>query len=337
MVTRGAVSIVASGAALSGVLATTGCASVSATSSVRSAADLRALLAPRIPELSPEDIVIPHEISNRHLEAAREFLSRNVGPKSRVEDRVRALLTMLSSPAGLGLKYEWAATADANTTIETGGGSCLSLSAVLIAFARGLGIRAHYVDASSAASETQKDGELTVHSGHIAVVLKYRHADALVDFAGEIDRTYKTRRVDDLDIVAHYYNNRGYELIHEAQKDGEDVPWRDVLGRFRIATKVSPDFALAWNNVGLALQRLGRKDEALLAFRHALALDASLVAARRNLSAWSGEKPAVPIGKRGVKWVMAAGGPAAITWRIAALPELSLETEVPEPTVEADR
>ncbi|MEM7679229.1 MAG: hypothetical protein AAF449_24900, partial [Myxococcota bacterium] len=215
---------------------------------------------------------------------AREFLMENLPPNSSVEDKVRALLMLLSSPAGFGLRYQWAATRKADETIDQGGGSCLSLSAVLIGLARGLGIEAYYVDASNVASDKRKDGEVTVHSGHIAVLLIYKHGKAFVDFAGELTDGAGSHRLDDAEIVAHYYNNRGYELIHEAQTSERPVPWPEALAQFRMATKVSPRFALAWNNVGLALARLDRNREALLAFRHAVTLEPNLDAAVANIA-----------------------------------------------------
>ena len=326
------------------VLAVSGCAGLRARPVPRTPDELRAALAPRLPELPAEEIVIPHEIADEHVLAARRFLSRKVGPKGGTEERIRALLRMVTTPAGLGLRYEWATTADADDTIEHGGGSCLSLSAVLIALARGLGIKAYYVDASRIASETTKEGAFTVHSGHIAVMLEYQQTEALIDFAGEIDETYRTRRVEDTEIVAHYYNNRGYEIIRAAQRNDAPVPWREVLRHFRISTKISPDFAMAWNNAGLALQRLGREHEAVLALEYALTLDAHLEAARRNLEAWRGGATApgdvsrrVSIRGGGVEWKMAAGRAAAITWRVTPRLELGLEPEVPEAAVEAER
>ena len=310
---------------------------------MRSPKALRAEIAPRLSELNANEIIIPHDISERHLKTARTFMSRHVGPKSQVEAQVHALLEMLSSASGFGLQYEWAATRNADATIEHGGGSCLSLSAVLVGLARGLGIRAYYVDASKWAPDHQKDGNLTVHSGHIAVVLQTEQAEALVDFAGEIDHIYGTRRIDDLEVVAHFYNNLGYELIHRAQKDHMDIPWNEALTEFRIATKIVPKFALAWNNAGLALQRLGRNKEALLAFHYALLLDPEMEAARRNLAAWHGQKPFIEIDERtsaphlALKWQAMALGPTAVTWQIALLPKLGLQAEVPETTIESDR
>ena len=326
------------------VVLSSGCAALTGRSRNPRPEDLRAQLATLVPELAVDEIVVPHEISPHHLDAAREFMSEFVGPKSSVEDRVRTLLQMLSAPSGFGLKYEWAATRSADATIEYSGGSCLSLSAVLVGLARGLGIDAHYVDASRASSDTQKDGEITVHSGHIAVVLRYKNANAFIDFAGELPDSTGTIPIADREVVAHYYNNRGYELIHAAQQAKEHVPWARALAQFRIAAKIKPDFADAWNNVGLALARLGRDREAILAFRYALSLDENLTAAERNLAAWPNEGVLVRpdeirrSAKDGLKWKMAAGGPAAVRWQIQSLrSELGLKPEVPKATVEPDR
>ena len=300
--------------------------------------DLRARLAPKLVELEPQAIIIPHEISEAHLRTARRYLSKNLPPKSSVEDRVRGLIHLLSAPDGFDLRYEWATTLGATATIDNGGGSCLSLSAVLVGLARGLGIAAYYVDASAASADTRKDGELTVHSGHIAVVIAFARGQAVVDFAGEITQAAATHRLDDTVVVAHLYNNRGYELIHAAQKKGRSVPWSRALQQFRIATKIEPRFALAWNNAGLALARMGRTKEAILAFDYALTLDPNLEAARHNRrTRQAGPSDQHTKKTQSLKWrVMAAGEPAAIEWKLNPS-ELSLQTEVPKPTVDAER
>ncbi|MEL7372306.1 MAG: hypothetical protein AAFN74_25500 [Myxococcota bacterium] len=283
--------------------------------------ELRAMLAKRLPGQSPSSIVVPHEISASYVDDARIFVQEHLPPKSTVEDRVRALLQLLSSPTGFALRYEWAATRSADDTIDQGGGSCLSLSAVLIGLARGLGIEAYYVDASNIASDKRKDGEVTVHSGHIAVLLVYRRNKAFVDFAGEITDGTHSRRLEDAEIVAHYYNNRGYELIHNAQVEKRAVPWNDALVQFRIAAKVSPTFALAWNNVGLALARLDRNKEALLAFRHALTLNPSLEAASANIDTLTERDRMADVERayaktKSIKWKSSA---APVNWKIRRL------------------
>ena len=305
-----------------------GCAALTSNKLDRTPAQLREVLGPRLTELRPKDIVIPHEVSKERIAEAREYIADFLGPKPTIEDEVRALIRALSSQGGFALRYEWAKTLSAEATLEHGGGSCLSLSAVLIALARGLGVRAYFVDASAVTNETQRDGDVTVHSGHIAVLLRYKHANAYVDFAGEFNDWSRAVRLSDLEVVAHYYNNRGYELIHDAQKDEGPVPWADALRYFRIATKVWPNFPLAWNNVGLALWRLGRQREAALAFRYALSFDGGLEAALRNLAALPDQMKstrahqALLSSGKGLKWKTAAEGPAAIKWKIRAEPEV---------------
>ena len=56
-----------------------------------------------------------------------------------------------------------------------------------------------------------------------------------------------------------------------------------------------PEFAPGWNNLGVALARLGRLERAEQSYRRAIALDPALASAERNL--WrlaQAEEPASP-------------------------------------------
>jgi tetratricopeptide (TPR) repeat protein len=59
---------------------------------------------------------------------------------------------------------------------------------------------------------------------------------------------------------------------------------------FRKATEYAPDQALAYNNLGSALNAQGKWDEAIAVLEHALALDPDLAIARNNLAWARGER-----------------------------------------------
>jgi Flp pilus assembly protein TadD len=93
------------------------------------------------------------------------------------------------------------------------------------------------------------------------------------------------RTLDDVEAVAHFYNNRAFERIDEARARGAAVDWEAAALDFRRATRVKPEFARAWSNLGMAEAALGRDADAMGSYREATRRDARLVAPRNNLGA----------------------------------------------------
>ena len=85
----------------------------------------------------------------------------------------------------------------------------------------------------------------------------------VVDFSGaELTELSSFRLLEDRALIAHYYNDRGYDLIRESRKKGIAPPWERILTYFEIATAIDPEFSQAWNNLGVALARLEKWSEA---------------------------------------------------------------------------
>lgn len=80
--------------------------------------------------------------------------------------------------------------------------------------------------------------------------------------------------------------------------------YRDEIGLWTATTRDSPDKSRPWNNLGYAYQLAGRRDEAIAAYRRALALDPSYEKAKANLRqsgmpdepAEINEQPSAPAG-----------------------------------------
>jgi len=58
--------------------------------------------------------------------------------------------------------------------------------------------------------------------------------------------------------------------------------WSEALFRFRQAERMEPENARAINNIAVALEALGKFDDALLAYQRALKVDPSNVEVKRN-------------------------------------------------------
>jgi len=241
--------------------------------------ELRAEVRRRAPELDPADIVVPYEISAAHVELARRLV-RDVASES---GRVRALATALLDPRGLGLRYVPSVTTDAEETLRQSRGNCLALASVFIGLARAVGLEAYFIDASVHVHETRYENDgTTVNEGHLTAMVRTGTENIGLDFsrAGTM-RWYRV--MDDVEALAHFYNNRGFEQMDRAESAGEPVDWVAVERDFKRAVQVLPSFARAWNNLGLATSRLGHRDEAVRHYRTAIARDPQLAAPHNNL------------------------------------------------------
>jgi tetratricopeptide (TPR) repeat protein len=241
---------------------------------------LRDEVASRSPELRPEDVIVPFELSQGPIAMARALLrDGRVGA-----DRVRALVDALSDPEAFGLHYEWAANGTASETLERGAGNCFSLSSVLVGLSRAAGLRAYYVEVVLDDRTWRQQKSVAVQADHIATAIETAEGRHYIDFSGQLSRIHSVRVIDDLEALAHYYNNSGYELIHDAERDGNEVVWSEVERIFEIATRVHPSLARAWNNLGVARSRLGDVAGAIAAYRTALEHQSGLQSAHVNLA-----------------------------------------------------
>jgi tetratricopeptide (TPR) repeat protein len=196
---------------------------------------------------------------------------------------VLALTAALSDPRHLGLRYRWAATADAQRTIAAGYGNCLSLSSVVVGAARTLGLRAYYVDVEGVPMRYRAQ-RFSISAGHIAALVHTERGNVIVDTFPRSSAEMRYRRLDDLQALAHFYNNRAYERMHEAQEKGDPIPWKEVWRNFELATRVDPELADAWNNLGIAYAHLGSLSGAESCYRAAIRIDPRLTSAYLNLA-----------------------------------------------------
>lgn len=228
--------------------------------------ELRNEIARDVPHLSAEQVVIPHEISPT-LKANLDQLLPQLKDRS---ESGRALVALLFGKEHLALQYAWAETRSAEETIQIGRGNCLSLAAVVVGTARAYGGAARYVEIHDRL-ERRQEGNLGIWAGHIAVFLPNPGSPLVVDFSGTEQTELSSFRIlDDRDLVAHYYNDRGYDLIRGAQQNNHPPPWKEARRYFEIATAIDPEFSEAWNNLGVAHARLGQWNAAEEAYRQAI-------------------------------------------------------------------
>jgi len=244
-------------------------------------AELRQELAGR-PGVTGDDVVVPYELPPQVLETARRLVDRARSDGEKVELLVQAMF----DPAVFGL--DGGLTAETTTgaqALRDGRGNCVGLASVFIGLARAVGLDASYVDASSRVSETRfgEDGS-TVHLGHVSAMVNTGNERVSLDFA-RLGPVQWYQRLDDLEALAHYYNNRGYELVDRAREAGLAPDWAEAQRLFKLAVVVKPGFARGWNNLGIAAARLGQRDEAMACYRKATELAPAMAAPHANLGA----------------------------------------------------
>jgi tetratricopeptide (TPR) repeat protein len=244
-----------------------------------SPAELKAEAERRVMNARPGEIIVPYQVTPELIERAHE-LTRYI--RSEYE-AARLLIEAVTDEDQLGIEYMATATAPADETVIRGYGNCLALTSVFIGLARGVGLQAYYIDASDRVNDIRREEQIIVDSGHIAAVTRTERGWTMVDFAGELPNYRTFRVIDDITVLAHYYNNRGYEIIDSANQASQEVPWDQVRRSFDIATKVRPDFSLAHNNLGVLDAQAGNSDAAERAYRSAIRSDPEFAAPYHNL------------------------------------------------------
>ena len=238
--------------------------------------ELRDELARRIPR---DEVVIPFEVSPEHARRAQALTAGVADPA----EKVRILVSALLGPRDFGLRYQASVPGTAEEAFRRGGGDCLALASAFVGMARAAGLDASYMDASFRLQETEVLSEQTVVKiGHVTAYVMTPADRIGLDFALE-GRIYWYEPIDDVEAVAHFYNNLGYVLLESGGNGGTPDGWAAALHQFDLATRVKPGFARAWNNLGVAQARLGRRDAARAAYRRAIAADAKLASPRLNL------------------------------------------------------
>lgn len=116
---------------------------------------------------------------------------------------------------------------------------------------------------------------------------------------GEDERLVR-HAMAELDLVAGQYDAAQVAYTELLAKYGEHARWRNELGvalhqrgdlgeaaeNYRSALRNDPRYALAYNNLGVALSDLGHPRAAREALERASAIDSSLVRAKLNLARW---------------------------------------------------
>lgn len=171
-------------------------------------------------------------------------------------------MQLLFSPKGLALEYDGARTRTIAEAFTEHKANCLTFSLAFVTLAREAGIDA-YVQETDQVLAWQ--GSSTLYgNGHVNVGVKIGTGRKTIDIDRSVVSIRGTpRAISDDRALAHFYNNRGAELLGQ----GLLQPARSHL---ELATRMDPTFIGAWNNLGVLYMREGALGEAERAYTTAL-------------------------------------------------------------------
>ena len=248
-------------------------------------AEVRADLHTRVPEDVVQRIVVPYDINDEIRELAIESVE-NMRTDS---DKTRAIVHAIIGRTGMSITYDWLSNKTAQQVFYEGKGNCLAYTNLFIGMAREVGIDAVYVDVKTI-ERISKEAEVIVNNGHITAGVRYGAKLRMIDFTRTPEREYFGAKViDDFEAIANYYNNQGFLYGYFAETAGDlgdnFDPEAAELEMYETALDVYPNFLRARNNLGVALRRRGRVDEAIEQYKLALQTDPKFSDARSNLGA----------------------------------------------------
>jgi len=207
-----------------------------------------------------------------------EFIDRWVDPNAGEYFRLWRLLYAIMGDGTFEVVYD-GTTRTAQETFRGQRGNCLAFTNMFVAMSRYLGLDSNFQEVM-VPPDWSVSGETMVFNLHInAQVNLQTHSDQMVDFnMYDFRLRYEREIVSDSRARAHYFSNKGVELMLEGDTSR-------ALGNFRESIKSDESFSPAWINLGILHNRGGYPDHAEAAYLQALNIDNRNQVAMSNLAA----------------------------------------------------
>jgi Flp pilus assembly protein TadD len=224
--------------------------------------------------LDPSEVTVPYELTDPMKAWVLAAVPRKLGRDQRLEVLIKTLL----APGEDAFKFQWGYTGTAAEIFETRKANCLAFTNLFIAMAREVGLPVYYLLVDN--QETyRKDGDLIFISNHIVAGYGSLNSPKIIDFSETPAKAYRAiRLISDLEAIALFHSNRGAEALRNGEVS-------DALSWLRTASRLAPERAGIWRNMGVALRRSKDFLGAEQAYRHALELDPGSSSTLLNLAA----------------------------------------------------
>jgi tetratricopeptide (TPR) repeat protein len=243
--------------------------------------EMRAELETRVSMQMRDEIVIPFEIDDEIRQLAREVTDGATTDSQKTEAIVRTIIGL----SGFSISYDWLSNKTAQEVFREGQGNCLAYSNLFVGMARSVGIDAVYASVRFT-ERIRREAEIIVNSTHItAAVRPATGRTVLIDFTTTPEREYIGFEViGDLEAIASFYNNQGFLYGYFTEVADVDFdPLEKELEMYRLALEILPTYGRARNNLGVALRRRGRINEAIEQYKLTIENDPGHAEAHSNL------------------------------------------------------
>lgn len=206
----------------------------------------------------------------------KRFISQHAHVGRREKGKAWSLAYATMNPYLLNFNYDPQVTLPADEAFRQGTGNCLTFSAMFIAMAREVGLKAYFQEVEVPPNWENVEDNLLV-SKHVNAVAYNQGLTYTVDVSRRKAREIEqTRRLNDTEAEAQYYNNLGAEALIA----GDTAL---AYAYFRKGLETSPRLDYIWSNIGVILRRNGQPEDAMLAYRTALSLQPNQSVALNNL------------------------------------------------------
>jgi len=224
---------------------------------------------------APVDVALGPEQAMAVSEPMRQYLHREMASLLKHQGPIRGLVTALTEPGWLKLRYDASATRTAAQAFESRSGNCLSLVILTAALAHEMGLQVYFQEVLTDEVWSRQAG-LYVSSGHVNVTLgrpmqgEWRGYDPYrqltIDFLPPAEaQTLRTRPLTERTVLAMFMNNRAAEALADRDLD-KAYAWA------RAAVLQDPAFHSAYNTLAVVYLRHGLARAAEASLRHLLDL-----------------------------------------------------------------
>lgn len=238
---------------------------------------LPARAAPGTPAPPARDVAMPRPEQVMAVPPAlRDALLRHAGDAQTQNQRLQRLAEFLYSEDGLALRYAHDATHTVADAYRTRLANCLTFSLLTVALARELGLEAYGQEVDDVLSWYQ-EGDTVYRNNHVNAGVRIGMRRLTVDVASdEVIARRAPREVDDVHLLAMFYNNQAVELSARGHAGA-------AAERMAMSLRLSPAYAASRSNAGVLQLRAGDLAAAERDYLAALELDAEFAPALLNL------------------------------------------------------
>jgi len=207
-----------------------------------------------------------------------EFMDRWVDDNEGDYARLRRLLYAVMGDGTFEVIYD-DSTRTAQETFLDQRGNCLSFTSMFVAMARYVGLHADYQEVT-VPPDWSVSGQTFILNKHVNVYIRIdSRRDQMIDFnMADVHMSYDRQVISDRRGRAHYFNNKGVELMLEGDTSLAFANFLESLGEDR-------SFSPAWINLGILYSRNDYPNYAEASYLKALEHGGTSLVAMNNLAA----------------------------------------------------